>query len=145
MGRTLKFEVVGEPQSWKRAGHFVMNGHVKTFTPAAMRSYQSLIAMSAREAQIREGMNPETFIFKGAIRVVVTAYFPVAESRRKGKHALFEGQPHTQKPDADNILKNVCDALSSVAWHDDCSVYEKLVTKRWTYQAPRCVVEVEEV
>lgn len=43
-----------------------------------------------------------------------------------------EGEPDTYKPDADNITKLVKDALTGVAWSDDC-----LVTHETTIKHPR--------
>lgn len=53
--------------------------------------------------------------------IVVMAYFEPP----KGKRRLG---PHTQKPDGDNILKAVCDAL----FQNDEMIYKKTVEKYWT-------------
>lgn len=37
------------------------------------------------------------------------------------------GKPHQQKPDADNLLKSLMDAIYS----EDCAVWDIRVTKRW--------------
>ncbi|MNJ68120.1 Endodeoxyribonuclease RusA [compost metagenome] len=37
------------------------------------------------------------------------------------------GKPHQQKPDADNLLKALMDAI----YNEDCSVWDVRVTKRW--------------
>jgi len=47
-----------------------------------------------------------------------------AEGRR---HPL----PHRQKPDIDNALKLVCDALNDCAWRDDVQIVDARVTRRW--------------
>ena len=41
---------------------------------------------------------------------------------------LVSGTP-AKKPDADNILKAVCDALNGFAWKDDAQVIEAHVRK----------------
>ena len=38
------------------------------------------------------------------------------------------GQPHQQKPDADNLLKALQDAI----FDDDCAIWNIQVTKLWS-------------
>ena len=42
-----------------------------------------------------------------------------------------DGQPDTMKPDIDNIVKSVLDALNGVAWEDDSSVTHVEADKAW--------------
>lgn len=48
-----------------------------------------------------------------------------AHKSRKG----HDGEPFTGKPDADNIVKLVLDALNGKAWHDDSQVTSINVNK----------------
>jgi Holliday junction resolvase RusA-like endonuclease len=43
--------------------------------------------------------------------------------------------PERQKPDADNALKLVMDALNTRAWRDDVQVVLALVSRRWATRA----------
>lgn len=61
------------------------------------------------------------------ISVGVRAYLPVPSSATKRRRAELRGQNHRQKPDADNILKSVCDAL----FKRDEVICEKHVQKFW--------------
>ncbi|MGQ1888278.1 RusA family crossover junction endodeoxyribonuclease [Serratia marcescens] len=49
------------------------------------------------------------------------------DSWSKKKRAEMAGKPHQQKPDADNLLKALMDAIYS----EDCAVWDVRVTKRW--------------
>lgn len=57
----------------------------------------------------------------------VTFVMPMPRSWSKTKRAALAGQPHQQKPDADNLLKALMDAV----YHDDCAVWDVRVTKLW--------------
>nr|SAY41722.1 Endodeoxyribonuclease RusA [Serratia marcescens] len=57
----------------------------------------------------------------------VTFVLPMPESWSKKKRAEMAGKPHQQKPDADNLLKALMDAIYS----EDCAVWDVRVTKRW--------------
>ena len=61
----------------------------------------------------------------------VTAYFKIPKSASKNKRqAMLLGEIRpTKKPDADNILKAVADALNGVAYKDDACVVKMDVEK----------------
>jgi Holliday junction resolvase RusA-like endonuclease len=49
------------------------------------------------------------------------------------KKGICGEQPHTVKPDKDNLEKAVMDALTSIQiWKDDCQVYGGNTEKYWT-------------
>lgn len=60
-----------------------------------------------------------------AIRI--TAFLAMPSSWSKKKREASNLQPHTQKPDVDNIAKAVLDSLYS----EDSKVYSLTVTKFW--------------
>lgn len=60
-------------------------------------------------------------------QIEVTAYLPVKQSWSKRRQLMFNGTPHRLRPDADNILKGICDALFT----DDSGIWKKTVTKFW--------------
>ena len=65
---------------------------------------------------------------QGAVQIVVNAWF----SRPKSKIWKRKPMPsyrHTSKPDADNVLKAVLDALNKVAWIDDAQIVTAIVRK----------------
>lgn len=39
--------------------------------------------------------------------------------------------PYRQKPDIDNAVKLICDALNTLAWHDDVRFVEVLCWREW--------------
>jgi Holliday junction resolvase RusA-like endonuclease len=76
----------------------------------------------------------------------VAAYYsiPVSASRKK-KAAMESGEIRpTKKPDADNILKVVADALNKIAYHDDAQVVDARVQKSYS-RDPRLEVSIEDV
>ncbi len=57
--------------------------------------------------------------------------------------AMLAGEMRpTKKPDVDNYLKTVGDALNGVVWSDDSNIVEAVVRKWWA-EHPRLVVAVE--
>lgn len=68
---------------------------------------------------------------EGAVDVIIEAQFAPAASWSKAKRAAAMGQPHTQKPDCDNLGKTVLDALNRIAWADDGQVSSITIRKVW--------------
>lgn len=68
---------------------------------------------------------PETFKpFEGALSVNVIAYYsiPKSVSNKKREQMLNGTIRPTKKPDHDNILKSICDALNKIAYNDDSQI-----------------------
>lgn len=63
----------------------------------------------------------------GAVSVSVTAYMSIPSSWSRKKREALASQPHTVKPDMDNILKAVMDSLFE---NDEC-VYRQHGAKFW--------------
>jgi Holliday junction resolvase RusA-like endonuclease len=57
----------------------------------------------------------------------VTFTLPMPASWSRYKRSQHEGQPHRQRPDADNLLKALLDAL----YDEDAHVWDVRVSKRW--------------
>ena len=58
---------------------------------------------------------------------VVVFGMPMPKSWTKKKRAVFLGKAHQQKPDIDNLLKAVLDAI----FDDDCAVWDIRAVKVW--------------
>lgn len=59
--------------------------------------------------------------------IEVWAYFSIPDSYGIKKRNSLIGQCHRVKPDGDNILKGVCDAL----YRDDQKIPDECIRKRW--------------
>lgn len=115
----VHFAVPGRPFAWRRAQQFasVLAGKavVRKFTDKDMAANQKKVATLACEAW---GRSPPHF---GPVKVLVMARFAIPSSWPLWlRMAAMEGEVfHDSKPDADNLLKNIQDALQFVAFVDD--------------------------
>jgi len=55
---------------------------------------------------------------------------PMPKSWSKVKKKMFDGQPHEQKPDLDNLIKALGDAI----FKDDSGIWDIRATKVWGYE-----------
>lgn len=78
----------------------------------------------------------------GPVALRVVFVMPIPKSRpRSWREAAAAGRIlHIGKPDADNLLKLVSDALNGIAWEDDAAVASAEAVKVYG-QAPQTVVE----
>ncbi len=67
--------------------------------------------------------------------VEVQAYFKMPDSWSAKKKTRMDGEYMRSKPDGDNVLKGVCDAL----WGDDHRLGDQIVRRRWARTDLTCV------
>ena len=75
--------------------------------------------------------------FDEPLSVALSFYFQRPKAHyRSGKkaHLLKENAPiwHTKTPDADNLVKFVCDALNGIFWKDDSRICELSIVKQFS-------------
>ncbi len=127
MFNAFSFTVPGEPQGKGRPRIGKVGQHARMFTPAKTVAYEGLVAHAAQQAM--RDMKP----FDGACRIEldVRCTVPASWSQRKQRDALAGLIRPTKKPDADNVLKAVCDGLNGVAWKDDVQAVEVVLRKAY--------------
>lgn len=111
------------------------NGHA--YTPEETRGYETHMRAEFR----RQNPGAQPIPENAPVTVEVVAFFPIPKCiSRKEREAIYAGSKlPTRKPDADNILKLVCDALNGLAWHDDKQVVSMRCEKRYGEQPMTCV------
>ena len=124
-----------EPYGKGRPRSFVQGGRVILTTPPKTRQEEERIKTLARP----QWWGPP---WDCAIALRVDAYFTIPRSWTKKRKGEAVGQPHTQKPDGDNILKLLKDSLNGLAWVDDKLIYDSRCIKWWA-PTPRLVVALK--
>ena len=135
----MHFEVIGKPQGKARARTFYNPklGKHQSITPENTVLYENLIKTSYLAAE-----NRKTFFDGEPIEMYITAYFPVPKSTTKKDRERIRNKElfPMKKPDIDNIVKVICDALNGIAYHDDKQVVKLEVRKLYTEDEPKVVV-----
>lgn len=65
----------------------------------------------------------------GPVRMDITFYFKLSQA--KIKQGFTAGDFHYQRPDRDNLMKNLQDALNGLIYKDDCQICSGPVDKCW--------------
>jgi Holliday junction resolvase RusA-like endonuclease len=71
------------------------------------------------------------FSHSNGIKVIIEFHMPIPVSWSKKRQIMAKGKPHTSRPDLDNLIKFVGDALNDVLWVDDSLIYELHVRKSY--------------
>jgi Holliday junction resolvase RusA-like endonuclease len=81
---------------------------------------------------------------KVPLSMMIRAYYGVPKSvSAKKREAMISGKSRpTKKPDMDNIIKVVADALNGIAYYDDSQIVDCRVAKVWSDE-PRVEVVIE--
>ncbi len=116
--RSVTFRVPGKPQGKARARTFkdAHTGMAKSITPEKTVLYENFIKERYLERSGEMCLESGTPV---ALRVAAR-FRPPKSASKKRRQAMLEGcELPLKKPDADNILKVVADALNGIAYQDD--------------------------
>lgn len=79
------------------------------------------------------------------IDIIITAFLSIPKSASKRKQMLMTSGAlfPMKKPDLDNVMKIVCDALNGFAYRDDAQIVNAKICKRWSSEMPSVWVTIE--
>ena len=118
------FEIEGKIKGKGRPRFSHYGKFVKAYTPADTASYENLIKLQFR-------ISCGDWFSELPLKMKITAIHGIVKSA-------------TKKPDADNIVKIICDALNGIAYKDDTQVVE-LEIKKVYGELEKVIVEIEEI
>lgn len=130
--KRLTFIVPGEPVGKGRPKFSTRGGFVKTYTPDKTREYEKLVRTCY------QGQCGDEFIGyfepQEPVYVTIVAYYPIPKSATKKRHAEMQADVllPTKKPDLDNVVKSITDALNAYAWHDDSQIVSVTAEKHYS-------------
>lgn len=116
-------EIPGTPVAQPRHRVSARGGFARTYLPKKhpVHDYKRRIAEATKHWPV----------FVGPLNVVIALEFAMPQSWSRKKQEAMREAWHTQKPDIDNVVKAILDALKD-RWKDDTQVVRLTVDKRWT-------------
>ncbi|WDU84224.1 RusA family crossover junction endodeoxyribonuclease [Caloramator sp. Dgby_cultured_2] len=117
--------IPGKPMG-KQRPRVMKNGI--TYTPKETVSYENLVKMCYMQRYGNEN------IITGPLKMKIRAYFeiPKGTSKRRAELMRADVERPIKKPDVDNIVKIICDALNKVAYKDDAQIVSCEVHKYYS-------------
>ena len=129
--QSVVFTVPGKPQGKARARTFINRhtGKSMSMTPDKTVLYENLIKdqyLNHCNCLYLERGIPVT------LRIVARFLPPKSVSKKRTKDMLSGQELPLKKPDIDNIVKVVADALNGVAYHDDTQIVYVVAKKAYS-------------
>ena len=139
MARECRFVIEGKIKGKGRPRFSHYGKYVKAYTPADTASYENLIKLQFR-------VSCGDWYSEQPLKMKIKAIHGIVKSVSKKDRAkmLSDEIKPTKKPDADNIVKIICDALNGVAYKDDTQVVELEMSKVYGEQE-KVIVEITEI
>lgn len=133
--QSIRFTVPGIPVGKARPRVTFQHGRARAYTADRTREFENRVKVAYLKRFGHRQLD-------GALRVDVIAYFePPRSTSKKMRAAMLDGEiPYTKKPDADNIVKAVTDALNDVAYADDSSIISVYGFKQYSDYAHTDVI-----
>lgn len=136
----LQFTIDGQPKGKPRHRYARQGDRITSYADAAGKAEEQRIKAIAFVAQQQLA---EPWALDGQYSIEVTAYYPIPASRPKAWQDMAKAAQIRPivKPDGDNILKLVCDALNGICWRDDAQAVIQIVSKHYG-EEPRLEVRI---
>ena len=136
----ITFTVPGAPVGKGRPKFARRGNFVSTYTPEKTASYENLVKVKAEEAmqgnQIIDG--------PAYVQILLFVAPPNSWSMKKKQEAVDGKIFPTSKPDIDNVIKGIFDAMNEIVWRDDKQVVCLSVVKSFA-PTPKAVIEVKTI
>lgn len=139
-GMYVTFTVAGDPKGKGRPKFTTIHGHARAITPKDTAVYENLVKVMYN-TQCGDFKFPD-----GAqLDMTICAYFaiPKSASKKKREEMMLGKIRPTKKPDMDNIIKIIADALNQIAYKDDSQIVDAQVRKYYS-DNPRVEVMIKE-
>lgn len=126
MQNVVQFTVPGEPVGKGRPRFVRITG--RAYTPERTSNFETLVKW-----EYHRQCGGQKFDDSAQLGIRVEAFFSIPKSKPKKLQKDMElgVVRHTHKPDADNLLKCVADALNHIAYHDDSAIVYAEVVKKY--------------
>jgi Holliday junction resolvase RusA-like endonuclease len=132
----IKFTVYGEPVAQGRPRFSTQGGFTRAYDPKKSSDFKQYVRLVASENAPSELLSEELQLTVDVYRTI-----PKSFSKKKTEMAKSGALRPTSKPDVDNYVKGIKDALNKVIWKDDSQIVS-LTVRKWYSDKPRIEIEV---
>ena len=138
--RRILMTLYGNPVAQGRPRFSRQGGFVKTYDPIKSKAYKALIRLELQPLLSEPDFKPIDQAC--CLNLKVFRAMPKSFSKKKREEALLGYIRPTTKPDTDNYVKGVLDALNGTALKDDSVVCE-IFARKFYSERPRIEVVLE--
>lgn len=135
--KVYEFDMLGDIVGKARPRMNTRTG--KAYTPTKTKNYEFFL----RQSFINKYPNFETI--ESRVKVTMIAYYdiPKSTSKKQAAEMLAGNISPTKKPDIDNVIKIILDAMNKFAFKDDTQVTKLEIEKIYANE-PKIYLKIEE-
>lgn len=136
----IELEIPGEAVAKQRPRVTNIGGYSRMYTPKETMNYETYVRTLFVQRY------PSHILYEKPLRMLIEVYkgIPTSQSEKKKELMRKNEMLPTGKPDLDNVIKIICDALNKVAYLDDKTVVELSASKVYS-DVPKVIVKIEEI
>lgn len=133
--KSIIFSVPGKPFGKQRPRAVLRGRFVTIYTPNETKNYEKKVIESYKKSYKNDYYKGDQLT--GALTVKIEGIFEVPSgTSKKQSELMLSGEiPHIKKPDCDNMGKVCLDGLNNVAYKDDASIDNLIISKRYGEEA----------
>jgi Holliday junction resolvase RusA-like endonuclease len=135
------FTVEGTPIAKGRPKFRRINNFVSVYTPAKTKSYEVEVGKLAKAAM----GDQEPLETPMVVCVYISMAVPKSYSKKRRQDCLDKVERPLKKPDIDNVVKAITDAMNGIVYQDDCQIVSLHSTKVYASEASVSVFVSEEL
>lgn len=137
----IRFMVPGVPVGKQRPRVVRSGGASIAYTPQKTVLYENLVKVMYQQASGNRRFSDDSML---EMRIAAYYQVPKSDSKKLRERKLSGELRPTKKPDNDNILKVIEDALNGVAYRDDAQIVECRCSKYYA-EVPLVDVAIREI
>lgn len=135
----IMIDVPGDPFAKQRPRAAKRGRYITIYTPRETKQYEEKVR------KVYDTMYNGQPQLEGSLTANIEGYFSIPNSAtKKKKELMLRGEePHTKKPDCDNMGKICLDALNGVAYPDDAAINRLNISKEYAETAKVRITIIE--
>lgn len=129
----MRLRIYGNPVAQGRPRAFWRGNHIGMYDPQKSKSWKETVKWQAIEQK--------ALLLQGAIKM--NLLFMLQRPKSLQKKIVY----HVKRPDLDNLVKAVKDALRGICYKDDSQIVELIAKKEYVVEVEHAgvIIEIEEL
>ncbi len=136
----MRVEIDGKAKGKGRPRFAKKGRFITTYTPKETKDYEKGI----KNAVLRAIEGKDNNLYYKKLKMVIKVIYEPIKSISKKKRSELIGTYYDKKPDIDNIIKSIMDALNKVVYEDDKQIVQ-LIAEKFYGEQDKIIIEIEEV
>lgn len=143
MLKSLIFLTEGDPQPQPRIRARNGKTHARVYTPTTADEWKGKVFRDTLDTARGSAFEPGEAL---KIEITFNIQRPASHLKKSGELRSMAPWNHAQRPDIDNLVKAVLDAMGDAkVFHNDSQVVSVWAVKNWVTERPGALIKLERI